>query len=150
MLLRMALTRIAIHSLSVITWRSTIQTLFVLQRCKTRIPPHLPAQSVTLFTPVSLTSFELCSSRRRGGGGEGGGAASAASCEGWFETPSVAEALVGTRSLISMEGGQESFVLSDQALESLRQAAASVSELSAAVASINQSIERCGTQRFCL
>ena len=48
------------------------------------------------------------------------------------------------RSRISMEGGQESFVLSDQALESLRQAAASVSELSAAVASINQSIERCG------
>jgi hypothetical protein len=42
-----------------------------------------------------------------------------------------------------MEEGQEVFVLSDQSLESLRQMAATVSELSAAVASINQSIERC-------
>jgi hypothetical protein len=43
-----------------------------------------------------------------------------------------------------MEEGHEVFVLSDQSLESLRQMAATVSELSAAVASINQSIERFG------
>jgi hypothetical protein len=44
---------------------------------------------------------------------------------------------------LEMEEGQEVFVVSDQALESLRQMAATVSELSTAVASINQSIERC-------
>ena len=43
-----------------------------------------------------------------------------------------------------MEEEQGSFVLSDQSLESLRQMAATVAELSAAVASINQSIERFG------
>jgi hypothetical protein len=43
---------------------------------------------------------------------------------------------------ISMEEEQGSFFLSDQSLESLRQMASTVSELSAAVASINQSIER--------
>jgi hypothetical protein len=41
-----------------------------------------------------------------------------------------------------MEDSQETFLVSDQALESLRQMAATVTELSAAVASINQSIER--------
>jgi hypothetical protein len=44
-----------------------------------------------------------------------------------------------------MEEGQSGFVLSDQSLESLRQMAATVSELSAAVATINQSIERSET-----
>jgi hypothetical protein len=122
---------------------------FNLQYLEPHSGSHIPQAPAATSIPPKSKSLENPTRKRRafvnGAGGwvRGGSSLQRRSAQKQSEWRQSIVTIVGR--VCRMEEGQSGFVLSDQSLESLRQMAATVSELSAAVATINQSIERSET-----